>query len=728
MAYTVISSGQASGGSYPHLIKIYIGVELASQDVAANKSTIRIKAWMVNETKGTPWNTWPGDNPYYLKVDGSTIKSGTQFVDFRKSRTHVIAEETITRTHNASGDLTLTIEARQAITDVSTFSYAYRKGTYSAPRIVRASSITAQDGFVDDPIAISISKAAGVYNHDLELWIGSTKIATRANITTASSMTLTSGEWSTFYTASKDNATIWPMLKLISKLSNGTVLDYRAVYPALTYKETVVPTFTSVTATDGNTKVVNIMGAGNFVRSLSNITAKINGAAGAKASTIKAYELTVDGTKYTSASRLFTPQRSGSIPISARVQDSRGRWSTSKSININVAPYSPPTIKNYSIDRVNSNGTANQLGTYSRHTATATVASMKVGSTEKNQLRYYIQNVTGTPSTVLSTQTVVGLSRSLNHVLGTYAIDKSYTFRLVALDKFDQSYAVDITLPDARVPFSWGPYGGSFGGIFDTADPAVLQVSGDVNIKGGQLKIDGVPRPMDQIIPANADLNDYKTPGTYYCPANATVATLANRPTNNAFSLIVTKHAGVAQLLIPYMTNSHDVLHRNLYGSTWGDWQTITGGSMTAAQIKAALLTVDGSGSSIDADLLDGLHASSFERVYSRGGNHLNGWEDLPGNMRRVWKTYTTTVLGSSMTATGPTGAYKSGWLSPGNWANTFTAAPRVNVTLTTTNGAWIFIGPMKDPTATACGDFFIYKFATTDSGVKLFVEAVGPR
>lgn len=41
-------------------------------------------------------------------------------------------------------------------------------------------------------------------------------------------------------------------------------------------------------------------------------------------------------------------------------------------------------------------------------------------------------------------------------------------------------------------------------------------------------------------IPSGADLNNYKTPGTYHCPTAAIAATLVNAPiTNNAFSLTV---------------------------------------------------------------------------------------------------------------------------------------------------------------------------------------------
>lgn len=48
-------------------------------------------------------------------------------------------------------------------------------------------------------------------------------------------------------------------------------------------------------------------------------------------------------------------------------------------------------------------------------------------------------------------------------------------------------------------------------------------------------------------------------------------------------------------------------------GSAWVS--LIGGGSMTAAEILAALLTVDGSGSGLDADLLDGQQATAFAQA-----------------------------------------------------------------------------------------------------------------
>lgn len=74
-------------------------------------------------------------------------------------------------------------------------------------------------------------------------------------------------------------------------------------------------------------------------------------------------------------------------------------------------------------------------------------------------------------------------------------------------------------------------------------------------------------------IPTNADLNDYQTPGVYYSPANADVATWSNCPTDNACSLTVLASAGVIQILREYgYSNNRKEFTRAYYNGNWTDW------------------------------------------------------------------------------------------------------------------------------------------------------------
>lgn len=92
------------------------------------------------------------------------------------------------------------------------------------------------------------------------------------------------------------------------------------------------------------------------------------------------------------------------------------------------------------------------------------------------------------------------------------------------------------------------------------------------------------------VMPANANFNSYTTPGFYYCGANATVSTMTNRPTGNAFFMIVGKHAGVSQTVFEYMTSGFKIYHRNSYNGTWGSWVRIytTIDKPTASEVGAA--------------------------------------------------------------------------------------------------------------------------------------------
>lgn len=91
-------------------------------------------------------------------------------------------------------------------------------------------------------------------------------------------------------------------------------------------------------------------------------------------------------------------------------------------------------------------------------------------------------------------------------------------------------------------------------------------------------------------ITSNQNLNSFTDPGWYYCSANATAATLTNSPTDNAFTMFVSQHAGTNQLLIEYMASAPRVYMRNYYNDTWGSWYEIyhTGQKPTASEIGAA--------------------------------------------------------------------------------------------------------------------------------------------
>lgn len=95
------------------------------------------------------------------------------------------------------------------------------------------------------------------------------------------------------------------------------------------------------------------------------------------------------------------------------------------------------------------------------------------------------------------------------------------------------------------------------------------------SINGIFEKIDaGVATRESILIPAESDLNSYITEGEYYCPTNATVETLLNSPTGDAFHLTVEPHAGVLQTLTTFQPSNLEVFQRNYYFG-WGPWKKV---------------------------------------------------------------------------------------------------------------------------------------------------------
>lgn len=79
-------------------------------------------------------------------------------------------------------------------------------------------------------------------------------------------------------------------------------------------------------------------------------------------------------------------------------------------------------------------------------------------------------------------------------------------------------------------------------------------------------------------IPANADLNDYTTQGSFYCPMNDTVRTFKNCPVTEALHLECYRHAGVRQVLQTFSPTSVRTFERNYYaaeGGHWSEWYEI---------------------------------------------------------------------------------------------------------------------------------------------------------
>ena len=151
------------------------------------------------------------------------------------------------------------------------------------------------------------------------------------------------------------------------------------------------------------------------------------------------------------------------------------------------------------------------------------------------------------------------------------------------------------------------------------------------------------------------DMNNYKTPGFYSCPASAVATTIANCPTAIAFALLVENAAGAVQTVTEYTTNTSAKTWRRHYYGTWGAWyliysentpqSSVTGNAGTATKLATArTITIGRQTQSFDgsANIAFSAHGAGMVNAgggTGQGGNAVYvGWatsdSTSPGRMR----------------------------------------------------------------------------------------------
>ena len=105
-----------------------------------------------------------------------------------------------------------------------------------------------------------------------------------------------------------------------------------------------------------------------------------------------------------------------------------------------------------------------------------------------------------------------------------------------------------------------------------------------------------------QEIPANANLNNYTTPGMYYCNSTANAATLSNCPATQRFCMNVYELSETTKVQeIVEIATSNDQLvntHRRIrYNTTWYSWDSFIRVSTTFANVRKSDTTASATGS-----------------------------------------------------------------------------------------------------------------------------------
>ena len=426
MALSGSFSGSIMSGNYKLKVEW-----TATQNVSGNASKITATMYLVQASSWSLGIASRSDNK--VTINGTAYDWTSPAISNTGGKTTKLATVTSGNiAHNADGTKSVTITAVFEINATISGTY-YDKITASAtvtldaiPRATQP-TLSASSANMGAAVTVSMPRAASSFTHDLAYKVGN---GSYVSITTGQG---TSYSWTVPDVASSiPNATsVQLTLRCITK-SGSTTVGTKYAYITANVPTSVVPPAPSVAIQEGTEGLAAKFGA--YVQNKSTLAVSI-AATGIKGSTVKAIQTTVLGKTYNGAIFTTSPlSSSGTVTLSTKVQDSRGRWSAAKTTTVTVLAYSPPKVQALRAYRVDASGAADEEGAYLRLDYKYTVSAVNNKNTAKAVIEY--KRTTETSWTSLLTATAYSADTSKSWTSPTFPVNYQYDIRLTVTDYF----------------------------------------------------------------------------------------------------------------------------------------------------------------------------------------------------------------------------------------------------------------------------------------------------
>ena len=292
-----------------------------------------------------------------LTINGNAKSISQRFQISYNSNT-VIMTHTVTVPHNADGTKSITINIKGKIlagTTGSAYTINSTNGTAKLDTIPRASQprLSSSSRAIGQSVTIYPDRASSSFTHTITYKIG----ATTGTISSSAgdSVTWTVPDVSNRITNSTSGTCT---ITCVTK-SGSTTIGTKTVNLTITIPNAApyLPTISSIT-----TSMVRGPGAPSgmtaYVSGYSKISASMSGASAGRNASIKSYRLIINGVTYTSSSATSDViSKSGTVTVTARITDSRGRSSTVVTKNITFTAYKPPSITTFKAARQSTSTT-----------------------------------------------------------------------------------------------------------------------------------------------------------------------------------------------------------------------------------------------------------------------------------------------------------------------------------------------------------------------------------
>lgn len=559
-------------------VRLVLEVNETSTSKENNTSTVSWQLWLERAS------SWAYDlyneSLAEVQINGQSILSKYVSFDLRNSDWVRFGSGTLTIPHNDNGTKSISISTRLTnVADMGNIDWV--NGTVDLSTIPRASSIQSVSATeLGKTVTVEIEKKASGFKHQVWWSVnGSDWIDLGRNHDTSVQFTVPLD-----YANRITNSDTGTVDVCVRTLQGDTIIG-RDVYlngTSILVPKDIVPTLESVTAVERTAKIAEIIPKGNFVKDKSTIRLEALGAKGAYGSTIVSTELSLGNLVVRATQGDFPANNSGTITATAKITDSRGR-TASKSIQVHVANYYAPKILAFLANRA-GNGTNKTI----MSTVLANVSPLIVNGSNINRynlkIQYSEKNSNRWLDAVnLTAQTVEKINRQIDSG-AYYALDKSYSIRLIIQDRISDIVDSVLTVRSSEVLIALGNGRIGFGGFPELKNQneffKATTMHNSLNVEGGILSSG---KPIQEFaltskdgksIKFTGDLNNLKTAGGYYAYR---VTNAPQGVDNTGYVSVITQdiNNNCVQMYVP--ANKDAMYMRRYYSNAWSGWISACG-------------------------------------------------------------------------------------------------------------------------------------------------------
>lgn len=409
-------------------------------DITANTSVVSITSADLMSSSYSGYSYYPH---HYIKVNGetvaefnSTLGTHSYYISAKNTFYGIDAASgspppwtSSAIAHNDDGSKSITIEVYinlwRTSSGAGNGTNLSGTQTIALTTIPRKSTLSVSNGTLGSAQTLTVTRKSTSFTHTITAKCGSAS----TTVCTKSSSTSISFTPPIGWASQNTTGTIVPVVYTITTYSGSTSVGSNSYTVNCGLPASVKPSL-SIAVSDAMGYASTY---GGYIKGLSKFKIVLTPTT-SYGSAISNYYVEANGSIYNSSTvTTNVVKNAGSNGIYASVTDKRGR-SAAVSTTVTVLDYTAPVISLLKVNRCNSDGTANEQGSYIKITWSGTVTSLS----SKNTARWILYYKKSTASSYSSVTLSTGTTFSFSNKTYVMAADtgSSYNIKMSVTDNF----------------------------------------------------------------------------------------------------------------------------------------------------------------------------------------------------------------------------------------------------------------------------------------------------